>query len=91
MLTTEQVADLLQVTPDTVRRLVASNRIRCRKVNRRVFRFDPDWVEAFIQGTNRPTISDGNSKRRRGPASGQEREPSPAVADFASNGARRKV
>ena len=44
-LTTAEVAKLAGVKPDTVRRWVAAGKLKCAKINQRVFRYTLEDVE----------------------------------------------
>jgi excisionase family DNA binding protein len=48
MLSVEQVAERLQVSKPTVRRLAETKVLRSKRVGRQV-RFEPQWVEEYIQ------------------------------------------
>lgn len=48
MLTVKDVAALLQVTPQTVWKMVDARRLKPVRFNSRVVRFDPEDVQALI-------------------------------------------
>jgi excisionase family DNA binding protein len=50
LLTAEQVAELLQVSVQTVYRLVNAGRLQHQLIGVRQHRFRRAWVEAFIDG-----------------------------------------
>lgn len=54
LMTTEEVAHMLNVTSKTVRRMVADGRLRAIRLggawpNAKLWRFDPDEVEAALR------------------------------------------
>lgn len=63
LLTTDEVANLLRLQPDTVRKLAASGDLRAAKIGRE-WRYEPDDVDLFVAGkANR-----SRRKRRRSTA-----------------------
>ena len=50
LITTEAVAERLSVDPKTVRALVDDGALRAVRIGKRCIRFDPQDVEAFIEG-----------------------------------------
>jgi excisionase family DNA binding protein len=55
LMTTEEIAHMLNVTTKTIRRMVADGRLRAIKLggdgfpNAKLWRFDPDEVEATLR------------------------------------------
>ncbi|MGB2986335.1 MAG: helix-turn-helix domain-containing protein [Phycisphaerae bacterium] len=71
-LTVAQVAEELQVSRDTVERLVASGRLRVSQVDtsegngrRHRYRIHRDWIDDFLQGNIRPMPPSDRPHRRR--------------------------
>jgi excisionase family DNA binding protein len=50
LLTIEQVARRFQLTPRTVRNMVIRGELRATRIGRKVLRFKPAWVEAYLDG-----------------------------------------
>jgi len=50
--TRKQVADALQVTTHSVARWTRLGRLPCITINRRLLRYDPAVVQAFIRSTD---------------------------------------
>jgi excisionase family DNA binding protein len=50
---TRELAELLAVNPETVRRAVRLGRLRYVRVGRD-FRFAASWVEEWLEGSSRP-------------------------------------
>lgn len=50
LLTAEQVAERLQITPKAVRRLVLAGELRAYRITPRRLRFDPAEVDAWLGG-----------------------------------------
>lgn len=66
LLTAEQVAARLAVSPDTVWRLARSGRLPRVDVTGRLYRFDPAVVEAYIAAGRRAPMPTTTPRTRRG-------------------------
>lgn len=63
VLTTQQVANLLQVDRHVISRLVKSGQLKCKKVgNRHLFRLE--WVAAFLEDDERAVTKPMSGKKR---------------------------
>jgi excisionase family DNA binding protein len=66
LLTDREVADLLVVKPDTVRRWAASGQLPSVRLGGRLIRFRPDDVERWIEGQATSTATRLPLRRRPG-------------------------
>jgi excisionase family DNA binding protein len=66
LLTTREAADFLHLRPETLLRWHESGKLRGFRISTRALRFDPDDIEAFLQGT------------REGPGAGGEAPTAPS-------------